>query len=142
DGEIQNSQREDFKGHFVSSSNVQSLSFSTGIPMSGLFQMRSFKLPTTDLQQGMNWYEADASYLNTYQFKLLEGRNFGEISGADQNKIVINQTAAKLLGIGDDPIGQLVMKNEGEKDEATLEVIGLVEDFNFESFRNEIKPLM
>ncbi|MEB2781415.1 ABC transporter permease [Algoriphagus sp. C2-6-M1] len=142
DGEIQNSQREDFKGHFVSSSNVQTLSFSTGIPMSGQFQMRSFNLPTSDLEQGMNWYEADASYLDTYQFKLLEGRNFGETSGADQNKIIINEIAAKQLGILDDPLGQLVMKNEGENDEATLEVIGMVENFNFESFRNEIKPLV
>lgn len=142
DGEIQNSQREDFKGHFVSSSNVQALSFSTGIPMSGQFQMRSFNVPTNDLEQGMNWYEADASYLDTYQFKLLKGRNFGETSGADKNKIVINEMAAKQLGILDDPIGQLVMKNEGENDETTLEVVGMVEDFNFESFRNEIKPLV
>ncbi|WP_192350726.1 ABC transporter permease [Algoriphagus sp. Y33] len=142
DGEIQNSQRDDFKGHFVSSSNVQSLSFSTGIPMSGQFQMRSFKIPTSDLEQGMNWYEADASYLDTYQFSLLKGRNFGETPGADQSKIVINEMAAKQLGISADPIGQLVIKNEGENDEATLEVIGLVEDFNFETFRNEIKPLV
>ncbi|REG82542.1 ABC transporter permease [Algoriphagus antarcticus] len=142
DGEIQNSQRDDFKGHFVSSSNVQSLSFSTGIPMSGSFQMRSFNFPTSDMEHGMNWYEADASYLDTYQFKLLEGRNFGQTSGADQNKVIINEMAAKQLGIADDPIGQLVVKNAGENDEATLEVIGLVEDFNFESFRNEIKPLV
>lgn len=142
DGEIQNSQRDDFKGYFASSSNVQSLSFSTGIPMSGNFQMRSFRLPTGDLEQGMNWYEGDASYLDTYQFKLLEGRNFGETSGVDQNKIVINQTAAKQLGISDNAIGQLILKNTGANDEATLEVIGLVEDFNFESFRNEIKPLV
>lgn len=142
DGEIQNSQRDDFKGNFVSSTNVQSLSFSTGIPMSGQFQMRSFNLPTSDFQEGMNWYEADASYLDTYQFNLLEGRNFAETAGADQNKILINQEAAQRLGILDDPIGQLVMKNEGENDEATLEVIGLIKDFNFETFRNEIKPLV
>lgn len=142
DGEIQNNQREDFKGQFTSSTNVQTLSFSTGIPMSGQFQMRSFKIPTSDLEQGMNWYEADASYLDTYQFKLIEGRNFAETAGADINKIIINQTAAKQLGIEGDAIGQLIVKNEGENDEATQEVIGLVEDFNFESFRNEIKPLV
>jgi len=121
---------------------VQNLSFSTGIPMSGQFQMRSFQIPTNDLEQGMNWYEADASYLETYQFKLTEGRNFAETEGADRNKIIINQTAARQLGILDDAIGQLVIKNAGANDEATLEVVGLVEDFNFESFRNEIKPLV
>jgi len=142
DGEIQNHQREDFKGNFITSSTVQSLSFSTGIPMSGQFQMRSFSLPTEELDQGMNWYEADASYLDTYQLKLVEGRNFAETVGADQNKVIINQKAAMQLGIQDDPIGQLIVKNEGENDEATLEVIGMVADFNFESIRNEIKPLV
>lgn len=142
DGEIQNSEREDFKGNFASSSNVQSMSFSTGIPMSGSFQIRTFNLPTSDVKEGMNWYEADASYLDTYQFNLVEGRNFGESSGADQNKIIINEMAAKQLGIADDPIGQLIVKNSGEPNESSLEVIGLVEDFNFESFRHEIKPLV
>lgn len=142
DGEIQNSQREDFKGYFSSSSNVQSLSFSTGIPMSGKFQIRTFNLPTSDLKDGMNWYEGDADYLDTYQFRLLEGRNFASTLGADRNKVVINETAARQLGILDEAIGQIIIKNKGEENEAKLEVIGLVEDFNFESFRNEIKPLV
>ncbi len=142
DGEIQNEQREEFKGRFASSSKVSSMSFSTGIPMTEQFQMRSFNLPGDNQDQGMNWYEADADYLETYQFNLLEGRNFGTTAGADVGKILINEKAAQFLGILDDPIGQVIIKNQGANDEATLEVIGLVEDFNFETFRNEIKPLV
>lgn len=142
DGEIQNEQREDFVARFASSSKVQTMSFSTGIPMADQFQMRSFVLPTSTQEQGMNWYEADHNYLETYKFKLLDGRNFGTLAGADVGKAIINQKAAKVLGISENPIGQLVIKNKGANDEATLEVIGLVEDFNFESFRNEIKPLV
>jgi putative ABC transport system permease protein len=142
DGEIQNSQREDFIGRFAANTQVESMSFSTGIPMANQFQMRSFNLPTGTQEQGMNWYEADANYLDTYKFKLLEGRNFSTVAGADVQKAIINQKAAEILGIIENPIGQLILKNQGADDEATLEVIGMVEDFNFESFRNEIKPLV
>jgi putative ABC transport system permease protein len=142
DGEIQNQQREDFKGRFASSSQIQDLSFSTGIPMTGQFQMRSFNLQKGGAEQGMNWYEADADYLEVYQFNLLEGRNFATTMGADAGKVIINQEAARFFGIQDKPIGQVILKNRGADDEATLEVIGMVEDFNFESFRNEIKPLV
>ncbi|RIW12949.1 ABC transporter permease [Algoriphagus lacus] len=142
DGEIQNSQREDFIGRVSSSSRVESMSFSTGIPMANQFQMRSFNLPTESVQQGMNWYEADANYLETYQFKLSQGRNFSSVAGADIQKVIINQKAAETLGITEKPLGQLIIKNQGAEDQASLEVIGVVEDFNFESFRNEIKPLV
>jgi putative ABC transport system permease protein len=142
DGEVQNHQREDFLGRFASSTQVQSMSFSTGIPMASQFQMRSFNLPTNTQQQGMNWYESDHNYLETYKFGLIDGRNFTSVSGADVNKVILNEKAAEILGIRESPIGQLIVKNQGADDEATLEVIGLVEDFNFESFRNEIKPLV
>jgi putative ABC transport system permease protein len=142
DGEIQNHQREDFISRFSSSTRVEAMSFSTGIPMANQFQMRSFNLPTESQQQGMNWYEADANYLETYQFQLAQGRNFSTVAGADIQKVILNQKAAEILGITQNPIGQLIVKNQGADDEATLEVIGVVEDFNFESFRNEIKPLV
>jgi putative ABC transport system permease protein len=142
DGEIQNHQREDFIGRFSSSTRVEAMSFSTGIPMANQFQMRSFNLPTESQQQGINWYEADANYLETYQFQLAQGRNFSTVAGADVQKVILNQKAAEILGITQNPIGQLIVKNQGADDEAALEVIGVVEDFNFESFRNEIKPLV
>lgn len=142
DGEIQNHQREDFMGRLASTTQVESMSFSTGIPLANQFQVRSFNVRGGTQEQGMNWYEADADYLDTYKFKLLEGRNFATVKGADVQKAIINQKAAEILGISENPIGQPVIKNQGTEDEVTLQVIGLVEDFNFESFRNEIKPLV
>ena len=142
DGEIQNHQREDFIGRLASTTQVESMSFSTGIPLANQFQVRSFNVRGGTQEQGMNWYEADADYLDTYKFKLLEGRNFATVKGADVQKAIINQKAAEILGISENPIGQPVIKNQGAEDEVTLQVIGLVEDFNFESFRNEIKPLV
>jgi putative ABC transport system permease protein len=113
DGEIRNEQREGFRSSFASSTTIQSLSFSTGIPMSDQFQMCTFHIPSSNQEQGMNWYEADYEYLSTYKINLLEGRNFGTSAGADAGKILSNQKAAKFLGILDDPIDQQIIKNQG-----------------------------
>ncbi len=142
DGEIRNGQREDFKNQFASNSSVRAVSFSTGVPMSGQFHMRSFSVLGEKLEMGMNWYEADADYISTYGFRLIAGRNFSSTPGSDVKKVILNQTAAQTLGIPHQPIGQLIVKNKGAEDEATLEVIGVLEDFNFETYRNGIKPLV
>lgn len=142
DGEIQNHQREDFKRQLASVTSIQSMSFSTGIPVPGQFQVRSFTLPGKTYEQGMNWYEADDDYVTTLKLNLKEGRDFKGLTGADKHKVLLNDKAARLLGIAENPIGQQIVKNEGNDDEAILEVIGIVNDFNFESFRQEIKPLV
>ncbi|MEX2592623.1 MAG: FtsX-like permease family protein [Anditalea sp.] len=142
DGEIENHQRQDFKQRLASSTSIQAMSFSTGIPVPGQFQIRTFNLPGSTVEQGMNWYEADADYVPTLQLHLRQGRNFMDLEGGDKHKILMNEKAAHLLGIAENPIGQQIIKNQGNKDEATLEVIGIVNDFNFESFRQEIKPLV
>ncbi|MCR9015352.1 ABC transporter permease [Aquiflexum gelatinilyticum] len=142
DGEIKNEEREDFKRRFASSSSVSSLSFSTGIPLPGNFQMRNFNLPQIITDNGMNWYEADHEFVSTLNMEIVEGRNFTDIAGSDKYKVLINEKAAKVLGISDKAIGQKIIKNRGDEDEAELEVVGILKDFNFESLRQEIKPLV
>lgn len=142
DGEIKNEEREDFKRRLASSSSVQSLSFSTGIPLPGNFQMRNFNLPEVISDNGMNWYEADHEFVSTLKLEIREGRNFTDIFGADKHKVLINERAAKELGISGKAIGQKIIKNRGDEDEAELEVVGILKDFNFESLRQEIKPLV
>jgi putative ABC transport system permease protein len=142
DGEIKNEEREDFKRRFSSNSLVQSLSFSTGIPLPGNFQMRNFNLPEVIVDNGMNWYEADHEFVSTLKLEVKEGRNFSNISGADKQKVLINERAAKDLGISENALGQKIIKNRDAEDQAELEVIGILKDFNFESLRQEIKPLL
>jgi putative ABC transport system permease protein len=142
DGEVKNREREDFKRRISSNSMFQSSSFSTGIPLPGSFHMRSFNLPESNTDQGMNWYEADEDFVPTLDLKLKEGRNFSKVPGADRHKVLINERAAQVLGIIGNAIGQRIIKNQGAEDEAELEVVGVLGDFNFESLRTEIKPLV
>ena len=64
--------------------------------------------------------------------KIVKGRNFSIDMATDSKAAVINQTLAKQLGLTD-PIGKKIMNGN-----EIFTVIGIVEDFNFESLKREI----
>ncbi|HEX5153753.1 MAG TPA: ABC transporter permease [Parafilimonas sp.] len=97
-------------------------------------------------------FGADKDFLKTYQIKLLQGRNFD--TPADSSDIIVNETAAKMLGITE-TAGQVVEIPEFSEggngnfepvnDDNTAfkpRVIGIVKDFNFQSLRDKIEPLV
>jgi putative ABC transport system permease protein len=95
---------------------------------------------------------ADNTFLKTYEIKLLQGRNFD--TPADSASVIINETAAKMMGIteasgqtveipafswnGD---GTYVPVND-DNSPFKPKVIGIVKDFHFQSLRNKIEPLV
>jgi ABC-type antimicrobial peptide transport system permease subunit len=64
----------------------------------------------------------------------LEGRSFNHEAGDERANIIINETAAAIIGY-DDPIGKTVNIWGREK-----HVIGVVKDFHFESLYEKVKP--
>lgn len=72
----------------------------------------------------------DENYLPTMGIHLVAGRNFSTRMAADTSAIIINQTLANRLNLGKDPIGKRINDGGGLRT-----VIGIVEDFNFESMR-------
>ncbi|MDH4271608.1 MAG: ABC transporter permease [Candidatus Aminicenantes bacterium] len=82
-------------------------------------------------------YFIDEDYLGLMGMKLAAGRNFSRALAADLDKeAIINETAARLAGLKD-PVGKKILKWGRE-----MRVIGVVEDFNFTSFKSKIEPLM
>ncbi|MEP2668193.1 MAG: ABC transporter permease [Cyclobacteriaceae bacterium] len=84
----------------------------------------------------------DYGFLDTYKIKLLAGRNFSKIYPLDSvERVLINETLAKSLGWTAQ--GAIGKKYDMEGDGETFgEVIGVTEDFNFNSLRTEIQPLV
>jgi putative ABC transport system permease protein len=79
------------------------------------------------------WF-VDEDYIPTMGMKLVEGRNFDRKMASDSQAIIINQKMAKALGLKS-PIGERITTWQ------VFTVIGVVEDFHFESMREEIRPL-
>jgi len=81
--------------------------------------------------QGQFW-EVDEDYLPTLGLQLIDGRNFDKQLATDADAAIINQRMAGLLNLKN-PIGKHI--TNGWKD---MLVVGVVEDFNFESMRDEV----
>lgn len=87
-----------------------------------------------DQAVGAQIWWTDEDYLATMDMELLEGRMFSPDIAADTAAIIINQTMARRLGL-DKPLGARI-ENWGK-----WTVIGVVEDFHFESMKGEIGAL-
>ncbi len=86
-------------------------------------------------------YTVDENYLSVMGMQLVEGRNFSEEFGSEEGNTLINQSAAKAFGLGENPIGK-TFERAGDPQNETLTVIGVVKDFNHESLHKAIEPLI
>jgi putative ABC transport system permease protein len=99
--------------------------------------------PVVDLQ----YMRCDENYLSLLQADLVAGRNFDPANRADRYNIIINEEAAKVLGYGskeswgaDSPLGKFVVQSFGSEEK--FQVIGVVKNFNFNSVKHKIGPLL
>ncbi|MEO9869609.1 ABC transporter permease [Ekhidna sp.] len=89
----------------------------------------------------------EEDYLDLLGLEFLAGRNFDPSRPNDKYKVVLNAEAIRLLGWGsvesfasDSLVGKKLALASGDEDE--FEVIGVVKDFNFNSVKQEILPLV
>jgi len=73
-------------------------------------------------------------------YQLKEGRFFSEDFTADTASIIINEAAVKQFG-WQEALDKSITSHFDSEDGRPLKVIGVIKDFNFESLRNDIRPL-
>jgi len=83
----------------------------------------------------------DYNYLDFAKIKLLKGRNFSKNLASDTLKIIVNETAAKDLGIYNKPLGEKLGLGWLDDDQLGFEVIGMIKDYHFDGFDTKIKPM-
>jgi putative ABC transport system permease protein len=83
---------------------------------------------------GQMW-RVDHDYLKTMGMKIVVGRDFSSQLASDSQAVIINQRMAHKLGLKN-PIGERIT-NSGE----VWPIIGVVEDFHFESLKDTIRPV-
>jgi len=90
-------------------------------------------------------WEVDEDYVNTLGMKMASGRSFSSQMLTDSSGIIINEAAAKFLGLND-PINKPLYRSNGGKQDIsnskTYHIIGVVKDFNFSSLRDVISPMV
>ena len=76
----------------------------------------------------------DYNFIETMGVEILEGRCFSREFGADTAKIIFNEAAIAAMGL-EDPIGKVIQLWDEDR-----EIIGVVKNFHFQSFRTEVNP--
>jgi putative ABC transport system permease protein len=79
---------------------------------------------------------ADENFARTYGLHINEGSFFDNYRTGDaRNEIILNKTAAKLLGVN--AVNKKIRTPSGN----TLTVAGIINDFNYSSFQQSIGPM-
>ncbi|HRI20310.1 MAG TPA: ABC transporter permease, partial [Panacibacter sp.] len=80
-------------------------------------------------------WQVDYDYLKTLGMHITAGRYFSKDMASDSAATVINQAMANKLGLKD-PVGKRI-ENGWQK----FTIIGVMEDFNFETMKQNVSPL-
>jgi putative ABC transport system permease protein len=105
-----------------------------------IFPKGDFNSSSTVMAQ--NW-TVDADYIKTMGMRIASGRDFTRDAPADRSAVIINQAAARQFG-WQEPLGRQISfpQDSSLKTFIHRTVIGVVEDFHFESLHSPITPLV
>jgi putative ABC transport system permease protein len=84
----------------------------------------------------------DSDFLKTFKMELKEGRFFEKGKTTGKNYIVINEAAAKSLGLKHAIGKKLVIPGKSYMNKWNFEIIGVVKDFHFSSMKEKIENLV
>ncbi|MFT3911711.1 MAG: ABC transporter permease [Ferruginibacter sp.] len=95
-----------------------------------------------DMKNGFNMqvWGIDHDYIKTMGMKVLKGRGFQKEFMSDSSAVIINEATASILGY-DNPVGKKIYQSDGNGNSTAFNIIGVVENFHYESLRQNIGPL-
>ena len=134
DDEFLNDELDGFKQELMQLAEIQTVSLSSQTIGSGLTQ-NGYTIEGETKNTMLNVIYTDADFLNCYKLNLIEGENFSTNNAFNKDAILINREMVKQTG-WKEPVGKTIMRN------GKLHVIGVVDNFNFGSLENSMKPLL
>ncbi|HEX6180730.1 MAG TPA: ABC transporter permease [Chitinophagaceae bacterium] len=118
---------------------VKSVGAADGV-LGGLNWTNSVRAKDKEDESLLNFLNVDYDFLQTMNVNFKAGRNFSKQFGRDSVAIVLSETAVKELGLKEPVVGSQIVWGEQDTTIYYADVIGVVKDFHFSSFREPIKP--
>ncbi|HEY4109350.1 ABC transporter permease [Puia sp.] len=104
-----------------------------------------FLSPDLDVKKSisMQTWPVDEQYIPVLGMKMAEGRNFSKDFLTDSNGVIVNEAAVRLMQ-GQKPVGSKLYVIDDIKTKKVKEyhVVGVVKDFNFNSLREVVTPVV
>jgi putative ABC transport system permease protein len=89
---------------------------------------------TETVAKVLRYFKVGPRFVETMDISLAEGRSFDPSRPSDSSAVILNQAAVAAYGLDDPTSARL------EEGNATFDVIGVVENFHFQSMRQEVEP--
>ncbi len=136
---IASAQRQSFEDELRNLPGIEAVARSNSLPTTiiGNTIMRKEGAPPDDMQT-YNFFHASYDLDRVLDLRMEQGRYFNRNYASDSSAIVINQAAARGFGFEGSPLGQKVYVNLSDE----KSVVGVVEDFHYESLHQRISPLV
>jgi putative ABC transport system permease protein len=128
-----------FKAEILAHAGVVGASYCNRLPPNMDWQA-IFKPAESEKDFLLTVYEMDFDHPKTMGYKMTKGRFFSREVKADTLAIVINETAARKLGL-EDFEGKKIMTGSGTDAMLARGVIGIMKDFHFMTLKEPIQPL-
>ena len=122
---------------------VDKVTFSGAVPGEEVATFLSNRRKSDALKQN-RLYEmlvCDPDYIDAYGLQLVAGRGFSEDYGDDVNKLVVNESAVRNLGLAsnEEALGEEI---EVECTDAPMQIIGVVKDYHQQALNKNYTPIM
>jgi putative ABC transport system permease protein len=143
---------ESFKNEMLKNPEIISGSISGFLPVNNSNRNNTsyWKKGDRSAENSINWqqWRVDHNYIETMGMNIIQGRDFSEDFPSDSMAIIINEKAAEVLG-WEEPIGKELQTFRGggsanafdQNKVRTYRVIGVVENFHWESLKENIGSL-
>lgn len=138
-----NSQYEAFRNDILNQPHIQTIGRSSRIPTGRLLDSQNAAAESGDSLQPVNvelkYLAIDQDFIPSYGISMAAGRNFSKAIITDTANFLLNETAVKVLGW---PSAEKSIGRNFSYGGTRGKVVGVVQDFHFESLRQRIAPMV
>ena len=122
---------------------VTAVSGTSNVPGKQFNQNSIYKTDRPDTRISASEVFVDHAIFTTLDLSIVRGRGFDKGRLADSSAFIINETAARNLGLTD-PVGEEITWEWDNNGQPPVHgtVIGIVKDFNYNSLHQPVRPLL
>jgi putative ABC transport system permease protein len=132
--------KEAFRNALMQESGVLKTSY-TNNNFPGVRSTTIIKEATSEKDHIIGVYAADYDHMDVMKFELTEGRFFSRDFPSDSSAVIMNEAAVKEFNFTD-PLHSEVLYGDGSETFNNYKIIGVIKNFNFESFKAQVRPLV
>lgn len=152
-GSTTDEQYHTYKNLVLQDAQIENVTLANHLPLLDYFAPINMRMQFPEISEEQHeWFQLNGDFYfpRTFNLRILAGRDFDPKNVADTTSVLLNESAVKVLKLTpDEAIGKTVIRPalttvgppDTTKGPVAGLVIGVVEDFPYESMHREIKPL-